>query len=144
LVYKEYNEVNKILKKIKENFQLCLKIQKRIVTQFNTDQINYQILMNLKAIDNDDTMFTDLEGIINEKDPFLKFNNILRIYSKILSFNLEQIDSIENENKNLKNENKELKESHDQIKKEIKDLKESYGQIKKKIMICVQQFKTKI
>ena len=131
LVYKEYNEVNKILKKIKENFQLCLKIQKRIVTQFNTDQINYQILMNLKAIDNDDTMFTDLEGIINEKDPFLKFNNILRIYSKMLSFNYEQIDSIENENKNLKNENKELKESHDQIKKEIKDLKESYDQIKK-------------
>ena len=121
LVDKEYNEVNKILIKIKENFQICLKIQKRIVNNFSSKHRNYQILMNLKEINKDD-MFSDLGVIINEDDSFLKFNNILKIYSKMLSLNFEQIGSIENDNKNLKKENKDLKESHDQIKNENNDL----------------------
>ena len=121
LVDKEYNEVNKILVKIKEIFQICLKIQNRIVNNFSSKHRNYQILMNLKEINKDD-MFSDLGVIINEKDSFLKFNNILKIYSKMFSLNFEQIGSIENDNKNLEKENKDLKESYDQIKNENNDL----------------------
>ena len=117
--FQNNSNINNILKELKDNFEICYNIKKRVTDNYCSHHRHYQALMNLKEMNKNNTMINDLKAIVNQKFTKDKYNNILNVYNNMTcSSNQDMNNSIENEKAKLLKEIKELKELNSKIKKE--------------------------
>lgn len=72
------------LEKVKETIEIFYQINNDILQNYNVRNKNYQILQNVNDISNNIKM-ANIQKIINNKDIFYKFKEILKIYDKMFS-----------------------------------------------------------
>ena len=72
------------LEKVKETIEIFYQINNDILQNYNVKNKNYQILQNVNDISNNIKM-ANIQKIINNKDIFYKFKEILKIYDKMFS-----------------------------------------------------------
>ena len=117
-----YIQITQILKELKDNFEICYNIKKRLVDNYCSSRRHYQALMNLKEMNKNNTMLNDLKTIVNENLLGDKFNNILNTFNNMTFSSNQKLDnSNENELKKSMNKDKELKKLNMEIKKENND-----------------------
>lgn len=63
----EIDYLTKLLAKVKNNVNKCYEINNKILNSYEISKRNYQILQSINGINNQ-TIFDDLEKIINEND----------------------------------------------------------------------------
>ena len=108
-------EINQILQILKNNFELLYNFKNRFISNFCSHTRNYDSILNLENIDNN-TINNDIQGIINEKTILYKFNQILKVYGKMTSTNLNFLSANDDVNDDLKKEIEQLKNENNQLK----------------------------
>ena len=104
------NKVIIIFKEIITKFEILYEIQKNLLDNYNIKNLNYEILYNIKALENND-YFKDLDKIIDNN---VRINDILDIYKnfekeekfKELNDLIKKDDIDENKNKEDEKETK--------------------------------------
>ena len=72
------------LNKVKENIEIFYKIYNNIFNDYNYNNINYELLHNIKEFKNfNNTIIKDITKIINDNNIKNKFNNIIDIYNNM-------------------------------------------------------------
>ena len=97
------NEIKEIIDKLNrviENINIYYKINENMINNYNKDKINYEILYNIKNIENNN-IIKDIDNIINDNNIGEKFNKIINIYEKM--YNKNQIEIIYNIDKSEDN-----------------------------------------
>ena len=135
-------EINKIINEVKENINLYYKIKKDIINAYDTKNKNYELLVNLKEISNNNDIIGDINQVINQKNIINKFNSILNIYNNKKT-NIEdnnwklekeklnrEINDLEDKIEGLKEEIEDLKEENENLKEENENLKEENENLK--------------
>ena len=89
LMTAKINEIINICTIVKTNYEILLRIKKRIYENINENFMNFQEIMNHKFINN--TYEKDLNSIINENNMKSIFSNILRI--KEMMINSEELQN---------------------------------------------------
>jgi len=90
-----------ILENIKKNYDLYLEINNNLNKSFDIKLNNYELLNNIKEINNNDIL-KDISKIINEKNAFDKFIHIFNIYNAMNSENYKFDENMRNM-KNINN-----------------------------------------
>ena len=93
---KDINEIIIKLNKVKENIDIYYNIYNNIINNYNSDNINYEILQNINEFQNyNNNIIKDIINIINDNNINNKFNNIIHIYNdmnnKINEININNI-----------------------------------------------------
>ena len=96
----DINEIINKLNKVKANLEIYLKLKTNIIRNFNNKYINYEILHNLKNINNGEIL-NSFNKIIKDKNVINKFQNIINIYEKMTN----KIENINNDNININIQN---------------------------------------
>ena len=101
------SNIKDIIKQLTEFSEIIYKyydIHKNIIDNYEVKNINYQVLENIKQINNNDIILNLLENIKDNKDIKNKFYDIINLYNKI-----NENGIIEKEiNKKIKNEEKNI------------------------------------
>ena len=124
----DFFEINKIINEVKENINLYYKIKKDIINAYDTKNKNYELLVNLKEISNNNDIIGDINQVINQKNIINKFNSILNIYNNKKT-NIED-NNWKLEKEKLNREINDLKDKIEGLKEEIEDLKEENENLK--------------
>ena len=74
------NEVINIFKEVIKNYEILYDIEKYIIDNYNIKNINYEILSNIREIDNNE-YFNDLDKI---NDNNVRINDIIEIYKNFV------------------------------------------------------------
>lgn len=83
---KEIDNIIKILNNFKMGMEKYFDLIKHISNNYNSENINYQILQNLSEIKrNNDIIKNDINFIVNEININKKFNKVFEIYNKIIN-----------------------------------------------------------
>ena len=133
---RDFMEIMDILNNVKETFDTYYKIKKDIIENFNNKFKNYELLMNLKEISNNDDIIKDINQIISKDGVKNKFNSILKIYDKINQNSYEEeeeeedieelktkYEELERKNEELERENAELELMNEKLEEENSQLK---------------------
>ena len=101
------NNIEEIINKlnnVKEYFNTYYNIYNIITNNYNSENINYEILQNIIEFKNyNNTIIQDINNIINSSSIKDKFNNISNIYEKIYKNNNNNNDINNGVEKDLKN-----------------------------------------
>ena len=141
--FKIYETINEKIYEVKENFNLYYKIKKDIIDNFDNKNKYYELLYNLKEINNSDDFIKDIIPILSVNCINEKIENILNLYKKMNQitceeeFNSEQeklkenIHKLKIENEKLKIDNKKLGKDNKQLTKKKEEIKEDIAKLEK-------------
>ena len=96
-------KLKNILENIKNNLNIYLKINNDINDSFDIKKKNYELLNNIKEINNHNNLLKDINKIINEKNIFDKFKHIFNIYTMMNT--TEEIYNVDENMGNMNNIN---------------------------------------
>ena len=80
------NEIIMRLNKVKDNLNIYYNIKKDLINNYDNKNRNYEIMFNLKEINND-RILDDIYKINNENDINNKFHSIINIYNEMMMKN---------------------------------------------------------
>ena len=119
------NQIIKIYKEILKNYELLYDIQKKLIDNYNTNNLNYESLYNINEIDNSNN-FKDIDEIINAST---SINNIIEIYQNMdKEVNIENLKIINKSFINNDNDDKNSLENNEnkiRIKYQVSSSKEN-------------------
>ena len=87
-------EIINILNKVIQNIEQYYKIYNSIINNIENNEINYEILNNLKEVLNNNSIQKDIDIINNQNNIKHKFNNIIKIYKEMSKKNFEEENDI--------------------------------------------------
>ena len=120
------NEIFEILYEVQSNMELYYKIKKDIINNYDIRRKNYELLFNLKEINNDNVIINDINEIINQKNIIYKFNKILNIYNNLKTKPNEKKITLDKEINSFKETITNLNEELDTLYQENDELKNQY------------------
>ena len=152
--YDLYNEIGKsyegiimIVNEVKNIFNSFYNLKKDIINGYDNSKKYYHLLINLKEINDNNSLVEDINKITQENNIKKKFENIIKIYKKknniseeeVLAFDIEKIE-LKEKVKKLEKNYKDLEKENEQIKTKIEELEE----INKNLEEENEQIKTEI
>ena len=115
------NKIIEILNKVKITIDNYYKFEERIIHNYEQKQRNYDILLNINEIINNNDILKDINSINNDINIINQFNNIFKIYNKINNCEMNYYKNNKIEiNDNKENINKIKGNENEKVKNEIK------------------------
>ena len=102
------NEIKEIINKLNnvaKNLEIYYNIYNNIISNYDEDKINYEIIQNIKMfINSNNIIIEDIKQILNDTNVNMKFKNIIKMYNKMNTINIKKnnyiISEIENKEEN--------------------------------------------